>query len=169
MSHCLTTSTPTNNLTFKAIFKELVSSVIGNRKAFCPKPQNVPKPTSQPSTSGVSPTATPVVAIVTSTSLPPNTSKPTPSAASSGSTSLPNNPSRGSSETRHQAGVSQGANFKVTHSLTRGASFPVTIAGINCNALIDTSATRSCISEIFYNQLMLPWLLKASCGNFCPW
>ena len=46
-------------------------------------------------------------------------------------------------------------------SLTRGATFPVTIAGVNCNALIDTNAARSCISETFYNQLMLPQLLKA--------
>ena len=51
----------------------------------------------------------------------------------------------------------------ITLSLTRGPAFPVTIAGDNCNALIDTSATRSCISETFYNQLMLPWLLKAFC------
>ena len=35
------------------------------------------------------------------------------------------------------------------------------MAGVNCNALIDTSATRSCINETFYNQLMLLWLLKA--------
>ena len=48
-----------------------------------------------------------------------------------------------------------------TLSLTRDASFPVTIAGVNCNALINTGAMHSCTSEIFYNQLMLPWLLKA--------
>ena len=34
-------------------------------------------------------------------------------------------------------------------SLTRGATFLVTIAQVNCNTLIDTSATRSCISETF--------------------
>ena len=28
----------------------------------------------------------------------------------------------------------------ITLSLTRDATFPVTIAGVNCNALIDTSA-----------------------------
>ena len=49
----------------------------------------------------------------------------------------------------------------VTFSLTKGATFPVTIASVNYNALIDTGATRSCISETFYNQLMLPQLLKA--------
>ena len=47
-------------------------------------------------------------------------------------------------------------------SLTRDAVFPVTTAGVNCNALIDTGTMRSCISEMFYNQLMLPQLLKAS-------
>ena len=49
----------------------------------------------------------------------------------------------------------------ITPNLTRGAAFLVTIVGAKCNALIDTSPTRSCTSEIFYNQLMLPWLLKA--------
>ena len=48
-----------------------------------------------------------------------------------------------------------------TLSLTRGAPLLVTIAGVNCNALIDTGASRSCIREPFYNQHMLPWLLKA--------
>ena len=51
----------------------------------------------------------------------------------------------------------------VTLSLTRCSAFPVTIAGINCNALIRTGATRSCISETFYNQFMLPQLLIAFC------
>ena len=37
----------------------------------------------------------------------------------------------------------------ITISLTRGATFLVKIAGVNCNALIDTSALRSCISETF--------------------
>ena len=51
----------------------------------------------------------------------------------------------------------------ITLSLTRGATFPVTIAGVNCNALINRGAMRSCLSETFYNQLILPWLLKAFC------
>ena len=51
----------------------------------------------------------------------------------------------------------------VTLSLTKGATFPVTIMGVSCNVLIDLGATRSCINETFYNQLMLPWLLKAFC------
>ena len=46
----------------------------------------------------------------------------------------------------------------------------VTIAGVNCNALIDTGTTRSCISETLYNHLMLPWVLSfLYCGNFCLW
>ena len=49
----------------------------------------------------------------------------------------------------------------VTLSLTGGATFLVTIAGVNCNTLIDTGPMRSCISETFYNQVMLPQLLKA--------
>ena len=49
----------------------------------------------------------------------------------------------------------------ITLSLTRDAAFPITIAGVNCNALINTGATRSCISDTFYNQLILPKLLKA--------
>ena len=51
----------------------------------------------------------------------------------------------------------------VTLSLTRDATFPVTIAGVNCNALLSTSATTSCLSDTFYSQLMLPWLLKTFC------
>ena len=51
----------------------------------------------------------------------------------------------------------------ITLSLTRGVAFLVTIAGISCNALIDNRATRSYINKTFYNQLMLPQLLKAFC------
>ena len=51
----------------------------------------------------------------------------------------------------------------ITLSLTRGATLPVTIAGVNCNALIDTNTMLTCISETFYNQLTLPWLLRAFC------
>ena len=49
----------------------------------------------------------------------------------------------------------------ITLSLTRGTTFLVTIARVNCNTLIDIGATRSCKSEMFYNQLVLPWLLMA--------
>ena len=37
----------------------------------------------------------------------------------------------------------------ITLSLTRSVTFPVTIAGFNCNALINTGTIRSCISETF--------------------
>ena len=43
----------------------------------------------------------------------------------------------------------------VALSLTRGATFLVTIMGVNCNALINTDAMRSCTSGTFYNQLLL--------------
>ena len=48
-----------------------------------------------------------------------------------------------------------------TLSLTRVAAFPVTIAGVNCNALINADAMRSCIRETFYSQLRTQQLLKA--------
>ena len=51
----------------------------------------------------------------------------------------------------------------VTLNLAGCATFPVTTAGVTCNALTDTSAIRSCINEAYYNQLMLLWLLKAFC------
>ena len=35
-------------------------------------------------------------------------------------------------------------------------TFPVQIEQVMCNALIDTGASRSCISEKFYKQLNLP-------------
>ena len=51
----------------------------------------------------------------------------------------------------------------ITLSLTRVPIFPVSIASVNCNALNNTGTMQSCISEPFYNQLMIPWLLKAFC------
>ena len=38
----------------------------------------------------------------------------------------------------------------------RGTTFPATINQTVCNALIDTGASRSCISEKFYKQMNLP-------------
>ena len=38
----------------------------------------------------------------------------------------------------------------------RGTIFPVTINQTVCNALIDTGASRTCISETFYKQMNLP-------------
>ena len=37
----------------------------------------------------------------------------------------------------------------ITLSFTRGETFLVTVAGINCNALINTGAKRTCISKTF--------------------
>ena len=41
---------------------------------------------------------------------------------------------------------------------TVGATVPTTLGQTVCNALIDTGATRSCLSEEYYQQLMLPGL-----------
>ena len=38
----------------------------------------------------------------------------------------------------------------------RVTTFPATINQTICNALIDTGASRSCISETFYQQMILP-------------
>ena len=73
MNHTLIASTPITDLTFKAILKEFVSSAIGNRKAFHPKPQSTPKTSIQPCTNGVTLTVTPMVTAATSTSLLPLT------------------------------------------------------------------------------------------------
>ena len=57
----------------------------------------------------------------------------------------------------------------ITFSLTRGATFSVTIAGVNCNPLIDTGATRSCISEIFLKPAYVTTVAKSfpSFSNPC--
>ena len=39
---------------------------------------------------------------------------------------------------------------------TVGATIPVQVGQVKCNALVDTGATRSCISKEFYQQLMQP-------------
>ena len=51
----------------------------------------------------------------------------------------------------HEEGVHQ-----VIVGSERGSTFPVQIEQVMCNALIDTGASRSCISEKFYKQLNLP-------------
>ena len=38
----------------------------------------------------------------------------------------------------------------------KGTTFPAIINQTTCNALIDTGASRSCMSEAFYKQLNLP-------------
>ena len=35
----------------------------------------------------------------------------------------------------------------------RGTTFPIDIQGTKCNALIDTGASRSCISEAYFKTL----------------
>ena len=46
----------------------------------------------------------------------------------------------------------------VTVGTTVGATVPATLGQTVCNALIDTGATRSCLSEEYYQQLLLPRL-----------
>ena len=46
----------------------------------------------------------------------------------------------------------------VTVGTTVGATVPATLGQTVCNALIDTGATRSCLSEEYYQQLLLPGL-----------
>ena len=46
----------------------------------------------------------------------------------------------------------------VTVGTTVGATVPATLEHTLCNALIDTGATRSCLSEEYYQQLLLPGL-----------
>ena len=35
----------------------------------------------------------------------------------------------------------------------RGTTFPIAIRGTKCNALIDTGATQSCISKVYFKTL----------------
>ena len=39
-----------------------------------------------------------------------------------------------------------------------GATVPATLEHTLCNALVDTGATRSCLSEEYYQKLLLPGL-----------
>ena len=121
MIHTLTASTPITYLAFMAILKELISSAIGNRRAFCSKPQTIPKTIIYPSAGGVNLTVTSMVTTMASTSLQPNMSSPTQSATSSGNTSHPVNPNRGPPQTKHQAAVSQGARVKANRPVTSQA------------------------------------------------
>ena len=58
---------------------------------------------------------------------------------------------KGCRDRHHEEGVHQ-----VIVGSERGSTFPVQIEQVMCNALIDTGASRSCISEKFYKQLNLP-------------
>ena len=46
----------------------------------------------------------------------------------------------------------------VTVGTTVGATVPATLEHTLCNALVDTGTTRSCLSEDYYQQLLLPGL-----------
>ena len=46
----------------------------------------------------------------------------------------------------------------VTVGTTLGATVPATLEHTLCNALVDTGVTRSCLSEEYYQQLLLPGL-----------
>ena len=64
----------------------------------------------------------------------------------------------------------------VTVRTTVGATVPATLEHTLCNALVDTGATRSCLSEEYYQQLLLPGLKPvhklqvrtASGSSLCP-
>ena len=64
----------------------------------------------------------------------------------------------------------------VTVGTTIGATVPATLENTLCNALVDTGATRSCLSEEYYQQLFLPGLKPvhklqvrtASGSSLCP-
>ena len=59
---------------------------------------------------------------------------------------------------------------------TIGATIPTTFGQTKCNALIDTGAMKSCMSQAYYQQLMLPatrsihsFSIKSANGtNLCP-
>ena len=118
MSHTLTTSLLITKLTFKAILKELVSSVIGNKRAFCPKLQTTLKTPVQPFTSGTGQIVMPVMTTVARTSLNPTTSLPTPTVTGPGDDPHSVNPNRGPPQTWHQAVMSQGARFNGNKPVT---------------------------------------------------
>ena len=64
----------------------------------------------------------------------------------------------------------------VTVGTTVGATVPATLEHTLCNALVDTGVTRSCLSEEYYQQLLLPGLKPvhklqvrtASESSLCP-
>ena len=64
----------------------------------------------------------------------------------------------------------------VTIGNAMGATIPVAFRQTRCNVLIDTGAMKSCMSQTFYQQLMLPTMrsiytyqVKSATGsNLCP-
>ena len=62
--------------------------------------------------------------------------------------------------------------IEVTVGSTKGATVPVQIGQSQCNALVDTGASKSIISEEYFQQLMLPDLkqvynidIRSASGN----
>ena len=94
MGHTITTTMPITDFIFKVILKELISLAIGNRTTFHPKTQSTVKSISQPTMSGASPTAIPVMTAVTSTSLSQTTSLLVESTINLGNTLPPVNSGR---------------------------------------------------------------------------
>ena len=64
----------------------------------------------------------------------------------------------------------------VTVGSATGATIPTTFGQTKCNVLIDTGAMKSCMSQAYYQQLMLPstrpihtYQIKSANGsNLCP-
>ena len=64
----------------------------------------------------------------------------------------------------------------VTIGSAIGATIPATFGQIKCNVLIDTEVMRSCMSQTYYQQLMLPLMRpihtyqvrSATGSNLCP-
>ena len=64
----------------------------------------------------------------------------------------------------------------VTVGTTVGATVPATLEHTLCNAVVDTGATRSCLNEEYYQQLLLPGIKPvhklqvrtASGSSLCP-
>ena len=64
----------------------------------------------------------------------------------------------------------------VTVGSAIGATIPTTFGQTKCNVLIDTGAMKSCMSQAYYQQLMLPatrsihtFSIKSANGtNLCP-
>ena len=64
----------------------------------------------------------------------------------------------------------------VTVGRAIGATIPTTFGQTKCNVLIDTGAMKSCMSQAYYQQLMLPatrsihsFSIKSANGtNLCP-
>ena len=64
----------------------------------------------------------------------------------------------------------------VTVGSAMGATIPVTFGQTKCNVLIDTGAMKSCMSQTYYQQLMLSsmrpiptYQVKSATGsNLCP-